>query len=610
MEPDKPKAPGALTAHSKQTLREVLRWVEEEPTKVLEAFPGLSFAEQFSVLLFTSGPLRQDLILSSPLAGKLVPMLPEQEVHLTIKEIGLEDAMPVLALMSREQLRYLSDLEVWNRERFEAKPFLGFVKVIHQCGEDKLAEWLDAVDPELLVLFVKAYGSVTKFDVTKDPVEDTDQYTAMTYDGYYRYHPKRQEFAPLLDPVLRILKANSPERFGMIMESAYKDLPAEVEAEALRFRSARLAEKGMPDFEEACEIYRPLTDESFMEQATEVRTGIQPTEATPVLYPIRLLPADSFFRKALAALGDDPETDRIRMELASLGNKVLIAEGQEVTGVEPLKVALKKVSGTLTLALEYLEGNDVEKAASWLTRTWLHPLFRLGYSQVYKLAKEARRVRDRTGFPWIDRFHYLADSPLEETLRGLLKPRPMFFEEQGETNLAAFRDFTGMEDLRIGSARLAASEALANLFEQHLHLAPDRIKAICLEAGLGDRLDTVRWSQVLQTLWVARSLTGMPAFRPLLPDEVQQFIRKAFTGTWGADERRLDPEFTHTLVHWSMERMRPLEADTQEIIEAWIWSGAKRVEEEFKGFNPDRSIETRFIQCLCMHGQTFAEGQK
>jgi hypothetical protein len=610
MEPEKPKAPGALLADSRQTLREVLRWVEEEPAKVFEVFPGLSLAEQLSVLLLTSGPLRQDLILSSPLAGKLVPMLPEQEVYLTVKETGLEDALPVLALMSREQLRYVSDLEVWSQDRFEAKPFLGFVKIIRQCGEGKMAEWLDTIDPELLVLFMKEYGSVTKFDVTKDPVEDTDQYSAITYDGYYRYHPKHQEFAPLLDPVLRILKASNPERFGMIMESAYKDLPSEVEAEALRFRSGRLAEKGMPDFEEACEIYRPLTDEKFMEQAAELSTRIQTSEVTPALYPIRLLPADSFFREALAALGDHPETDRIRMELAALGNKVVIAEGLEVTSVEPLKVSLKKVSGTLTLALEYLDGSDVEKAASWLTRTWLHNLFRLGHSQVGKLAKEARRIRGRTGFPWIDRFHYLADSPLDETLRGLLKPRPLFFEGQGEEDLAAFRDFAGMEDLRIGSARMAATESLADLFEQHLHLAPDRIKAICLEAGLGDRLDTVRWSQVLQTLWVVRSLTGIPEFRPLLPDEVRQFIREAYTGTYGTTERRLDPEFTHTLVHWSLERMRPLVEDTQEIIETWIRSGVKRVEEELKGFDPDRHIDARFVQCLSMHEQTLAEGQK
>jgi hypothetical protein len=366
----------------------------------------------------------------------------------------------------------------------------------------------------------------------------------------------------------------------------------------------------MPDFEEACEIYRPLTDESFMEQAAKLSTLVEPSDVTPALYPIRLLPAESFFREALAALGDHPETDRIRMELAALGNKVLIAKGLEVASVEPLKVALKKVSGTLTLALEYLEGNDVEKAASWLTRTWLHNLFRLGYSQVYKLAKEARRVRDRAGFPWIDRFHYLADSPLDETLRGLLKPRPLFFEGQGEDDPAAFRDFAGMEDLRIGSARMAATESLADLFEQHLHLTPGRIKAICLEGGLGDRLDTVRWSQVFQTLWLVRSLTGILEFRPLLPDEVRQFIRDTFTGTCGTTRRRLDPEFTNMLVSWSLERMGPLEEASQAIIEMWIQSGTKRVEEELKGFDPDRPIDSRFVQCLCIREETLTEGQR
>ncbi|MGW8322295.1 MAG: DUF6178 family protein, partial [Thermodesulfobacteriota bacterium] len=166
MESEKLKSPDTGTAGPGQTLREILRWVEEEPGRILEAFPGLPFAEQLGVLLLTPGQFRQDLLLSSPLAGELVPMLPEQEVYLTLKEIGLEDALPMLSLMTREQLHYVNDLEAWHKESFQAPAFLKFVRMIHQCGEDKLADWLDTADPELLVLFLKECGSVTKFDIT------------------------------------------------------------------------------------------------------------------------------------------------------------------------------------------------------------------------------------------------------------------------------------------------------------------------------------------------------------------------------------------------------------------------------------------------------------
>jgi len=610
MESEKLKSPDTGTAGPGQTLREILRWVEEEPGRILEAFPGLPFAEQLGVLLLTPGQFRQDLLLSSPLAGELVPMLPEQEVYLTLKEIGLEDALPMLSLMTREQLHYVNDLEAWHKESFQAPAFLKFVRMIHQCGEDKLADWLDTADPELLVLFLKECGSVTKFDITEDQVEAPVPHASITHDGFYRYHPKRQEFAPLLDPVLRILNTSNPERFGMVMESAYRDLPAEIEEEALRFRSRRLAEKGMPGFEEACEIYRPLTDEKFIEYTAQAPSSRQPSTETPALFPIRWLPAGSFFREVLATLSDHPQTDRIRTELASLGNKVLIADGMDVTSGEALKMALKKVVDTLTLALEHLAGRNVQEAASWLTRAWLHHLFRLGVSQTRKLAERARRVRGRAGFPWIDRFHLLADSSLGNALRGLLKPRPLFYEGPDKEGLAEFRDFSGMEDLRISVARISATEALAGLFTEHLNASPDGIKQACLEAGLGDQLDGVSWSRVLQTAWVHRTLSGRPEFRPLTPAEAQRFLQEAFSEVAGTSARRLDPAFTHSLLEWALDRSGSPGEEAEEILREWIRSGTRRIDEELAGLDPEKPLDSRFVKCLCIREQTLTEGQR
>ncbi len=610
MEPEKPKAPVGGADRPAASLRELLRWAAEEPDRLLAAFPGLPFSEQTSLLLLTSGPLRQDLLLSSPLAAQLVSRLPDQEVYLTLKEIGFEDALPMLSLLTGEQLHYVNDLESWNKERFEAGAFLKLVGMIHQCGEDKLARWLNTVDPELLVLLLKELGSVTKFDVSADPLEDTAPRVSITHDGYYHYHPKRQESVPFIDPVLRILKTTNPERYGMILESAYMDLPAEVEEEALRFRSGRLAEKGMPGFEEACEIYRPLSDERFMELAAEAPSARMPSEEAVAPYPVRWIPAGSFFREALAALGDHPETDRIRLELASLGNKVLIAGAMDVTSPESLKVALQKVADTLTLALERLAGKDVQEAAAWLARAWLHHLFRLGVGQAWRLAQRARRLREQAGFPWIDRFHVLADSPLEETLRGLLRPRVLFCDLRGEGGPAEFRDFAGMGDVRITTARLEAIEAMAALFSKHLRLPPQRIKELCIEAGLGDHLDRVKWSHVLQTAWVLRKLTGKAQFRPLRPEEAHRFIRDGFLAGSAASGRGLDPRFTETLLSWVTERTGEPGEESKEIIRGWVRAGAREIEQELAGVDPGRPVDIRFVRSLCIRQDTRSEGQR
>jgi hypothetical protein len=312
----------------------------------------------------------------------------------------------------------------------------------------------------------------------------------------------------------------------------------------------------------------------------------------------------------LATLSDHPETDRIRTELASLGNKVLIAEGMDVASGEPLKMALKRVTDTLTLALEHLAGKNIQEAASWLTRAWLHHLFRLGMSQTRKLAERARRVRDRAGFPWIDRFHLLADSPLGDALQGLLKPRPLFYEGPAEEGLAEFRDFAGMEDLRISEARISATEALAGLFSEHLHASPGGIKQACLEAGLGDQLDRVSWSEVLQTAWVHQTLSGRPEFRPLTPAEAQEFLQEAFVEVAGTSARRLDPAFTHNLLDWALDRAGAPGEEAEEIIREWIRSGTTRIEEELAGLDPEKPLDSRFVKCLCIREQTLTEGQR
>jgi hypothetical protein len=186
----------------------------------------------------------------------------------------------------------------------------------------------------------------------------------------------------------------------------------------------------------------------------------------------------------------------------------------------------------------------------------------------------------------------------------------MFYEGPGKEGLAEFRDFAGMEDLRLSEARISATEALADLFSEHLHASPEWIKQVCLEAGLGDQLDRVGWSQVLQTAWAHRMLIGQPEFRPLTPAEAQQFLREAFVDVAGTSARRLDPRFTCTLLDWGLNRAGSPGEEAEEIIREWIRSGTTRIEEELVGLDPEKPVDRRFVKCLCIREQTLTEGQR
>ncbi len=585
-----------------ERVRQALAWVEQDPEKLLEEFPEMTPSEQLELLAHVQADLRQELIVSSPYAAELVARMPEEEVYVTLKEIGFDHAGPLLSLLTPDQDRFLGDLELWKKEEFEAERLLEFVGRMRECGEDRLARWLEAIDPELLAATLRRHGRIGKFDIFQDPVEASDDGPFLAQEGLYRFYPRKAELLPVFEPILRILFVRDPQRYGAVMESAYADQTAEVEEEALKWRESRLAEKGFPPLEEAARIYRPLSRSEFDRLVAQTPVDLGQAEVGPVMrFPVLRLARDSFLFEALALCASSPERDRIHTELAVLGNKVLAADGLELCDLEALRRSLGKVSGMLTIALETLAGNDTEKAARWLRRSWLHFLFRLGYGQVDRLARRARGLLPAVRFRRADRYHYLPDPPLDETLLGLARPRPVLagFDTAGEPGRA--RDFQSMEDVRSAEDRLLLAETLASFFSSRLGLAPDRIREICTEAGLEDRLDTLRWSQVLLTLWARRIAADASDFLPILPGQVRRFLEEAFEPrslTEGV--RRLRPGVLEEMLSWCERRLSEVQQTARSLARDWIGQAAAKLEQELGGLSEEAPIDGRFIACLCV----------
>jgi hypothetical protein len=289
------------------------------------------------------------------------------------------------------------------------------------------------------------------------------------------------------------------------------------------------------------------------------------------------------------------------MELAALGNKVLVADGMEIQTPGTLRNALEKTSGYLTIGLETLAGQDAQTAAVWISKAWLNSLFRLGYSQVHDLVEKARSVRDRVSLRWIDRQHFLADTPLEETVRGLLRSRPLYFEGASEDNFIGFRNFSTREDIRLTAWRIEAANRLADFFE-NLHLAPEEIKAICLNACMGDRIETVRWSQVLHTLWARKALSGEEVFLPFSVEEITRVLETVFLPRTGGTGKTLIAEYVPSLLLRVNESPSREEAGPSRVVEEWIKQSSNELEDELGGLDPVAPIRIHYIQSLCVKG--------
>ena len=94
----------------------------ETPTK--ELFVSLPTNEQIARLEQIDARTRQQLILSSGHSFDLVRSLSSEKLFYTLKEIGLSDAVDLLALASPEQTRDMIDLDCWRKDALDDRRLL------------------------------------------------------------------------------------------------------------------------------------------------------------------------------------------------------------------------------------------------------------------------------------------------------------------------------------------------------------------------------------------------------------------------------------------------------------------------------------------------------
>ena len=58
-------------------------------------------------------------IVKHPQPAALVHSFPEADLHFLLHDIGLDNALPLLALASNRQWEYLMDMEIWNRDQLK-----------------------------------------------------------------------------------------------------------------------------------------------------------------------------------------------------------------------------------------------------------------------------------------------------------------------------------------------------------------------------------------------------------------------------------------------------------------------------------------------------------
>jgi hypothetical protein len=556
-------------------------------------FLNLPFQEKLEFLYGLPARQKRDLILSAPEAERLVQSFAPETLFYTLKEIGIADAGDLLSLAVPEQIKWLFDLDCWHKDRPNLQRMREWIEALAECGRRQFADGLMGIDLELVSLLLRQYIRVHRLDAPQD-MPDTPSDSFVQFDEHYLIETIRHDaITPLMLEFLEETFERDYNYFTGLMEEIYWGVEAELEEQAYQFRSARLSDRGFPDYFEAQAVFGYINPRDFLEMRSRYApplrdNGVDHDSMAPEMAPALAAPENSLFNAALTAGFAAQGKRQLRSEMALVSNQVLVALAVDFGDPEAVRVAVEMTHNYMNLGLENLAGGELSAAIEHLRETHLQLLFRLGVSLTIDLRKRAETIVAKLGLApnRAAEIPYL-DSPYREALAGFLQRQPQFHGALDGDGSVASRDFRGMRDLHLSYAVLEQIDALPDLFKALLGLD---IAGAPFRANIAGH--EIRLSQILLTALARHALDGRLALAPIEPDRLAT-ARTAIMS--GGRPAHIGERFHAALRDVLADRLDPA---LQETSAGFINSCLNMLEEDLAELDPDKPIDPRFIRSL------------
>jgi hypothetical protein len=365
-----------------------------------------------------SGTARKNEIFAAADPAAAVQAMHPTEVYALASDLGIGDAMEIVALASAEQVRALFDLAVFTdgEPNFPAMDQWFMAALAH--GQGHSSKLFHALDEELQTLYLARGLRIYQVHDEEAPDDDVQRFTSP--DGTFILEPADNE-AKIMH-LIADLYANDWREADTMLRDAKYTIMSELEAEITRVREARLSELGFPTREDAIRLFaRPK------EGPLEKRRPIdQPRQHLPARYAEAFL-GSSFLHSVFAQIHDDALLGDIEAELMSLTNAILVAENGEPANLEALVTASTNLRHTLGLGLELLARGDAADAVRFVEAHPLRAIFRHAHGHVLKLRAWADRAK-REGLFDVPGIKNVLPPEESDFLAALLRPIPRFAE--------------------------------------------------------------------------------------------------------------------------------------------------------------------------------------
>ena len=508
-----------------------LEWVKSNPKKVEEALSRMSIPEQLRCVQSLRGKDQMDLLILSSQADQLVRLLPEEDIYFLVKEIGEEDALPILALVSEKQLQYLFDMEWWRGDKFLPQKAMDWLLWIEKANDRQLLHWLLTEDFDQKVMVLQSLIKVYKKDEMTDQYEGVEGLEHFTLDGVYDIFVKVADAAPLLKNLFKILHVEDQKVFFALLEAViWYEITPTVET-AYRWQRSRVEEKGIIPYEEALAVYSRLDADSLKLDAPSHEVFVDPDSpyAVAPVHPLSDTDPSTFFGQCLAMMKNHERVNAICWELMYLANKVMVADQQEYGNLDAHHETMRKVLGYINIGLELGAGGDIAKGESLLNQTWMQSLFQVGYAGVMRLKWEGEKLIKDSGLlleylltpGYMD---HLAASVARFPQIGVMRTEDA---EEAEINIQ-WRNLETLQDIQVLENFLNLARFYVRFARQSLDLSLEKIQELLKEARFPAAKEELDFKTLTLTALARFTLFKEIDCQPLLPEGAKSFLQTVF----------------------------------------------------------------------------------
>ncbi len=359
------------------------------------------------------------LLAATDLAEEVAALEP-LEAYYIVRELGLDQALPILRELSHEQLQACLDLDCWNRYDFAVDSLDEWLAPFASIDAESLAQTFLSLDYVLQLLFLTQTITVYDPDTDQVPPENEERETtarAMTPDGFYLLELKMPDLPLKVHPftLLDAMYQYDPTATHRLLSEVRVDLPTQIEEEALRFRSGRMEDLGFATPIEAIALFsRPPSREPLPRPQDPLDSAVT---RLPSVYAAPLLET-TLLQQALSLITEPQILSHLEQELIWTINSAIMAYGEKPQDIEHITAIVTRVRDTISLGLEALlakqeppcqpdQGGAAAKAAELLEIWPMTDLFRHGYGATTVLQEEMRQAMAE---PRLAEWYNLADT--------------------------------------------------------------------------------------------------------------------------------------------------------------------------------------------------------